>query len=327
MSFRSRLYVFAIGVITLGLFIFSVGIVLEYKQGHANERNSAAQYYANATKEGINSCGAIMDKSGVFDWLTCLADKISADGGEKQAEYDLKAQQDMAVWAFGMLIVTVWLAVITFLGVVFVWRTLIATQFMAGETTRIGEAQAQAARVSVQQAIDANNIARAIAQDVDRPFVFITQRFDNEGRWRDGNEGGEWLIEFRNYGRNPAIVIEATAITWIGAIDQIPQHPMEVSLFNFAFAGSGDDPAIHFDKPIQKQARIRRLNNGSIDPTTSAVNQVLEFSKSNIFGWLDVKIRYEDLLGRERETKALFRIEHYMATSKPFGGNEKNYRT
>jgi len=82
-----------------------------------------------------------MYESGLFDWLACLAEGLSANGGVKQAEYDVKARQDMAAWAFGMLIVNVWLAVITFLGVVFVWRILKATHVIARETTRIGEAQ------------------------------------------------------------------------------------------------------------------------------------------------------------------------------------------
>lgn len=128
MSFRTGLYVFASGLIALVLFILSVGFVLEYKKRHAYERNDASQYHANATQHSVSACGAVMDESGVVDWLVCLAENVSADGGVKHAEYDLKAQQDMAEWAFGMLLATIWVAVITLFGVIFVWRTLIATR-------------------------------------------------------------------------------------------------------------------------------------------------------------------------------------------------------
>lgn len=147
MSFRTWLYVFAIGVaiVVIGaLFWTSFSSFSTYKQGHSNERNYAAQYYANATQESAKTCGAIMGESGVFDWLTCLAENVGTDGSVKQAEYDLKAQQEMAEWAFGMLIVTIWIAVITLAGVFFVGWTLFATRRMAADTRDIGEAQARA---------------------------------------------------------------------------------------------------------------------------------------------------------------------------------------
>lgn len=115
-----------------------------YQQNQANERAAAAHYQADTAQHSPDSCRAVMGESGLFDWLTCLANNISADGGVKQAEYDLKAQQDMSAWALGMLIATVWLTVITLFGVYFVWRTLLATQDMARETREIGEAQTRA---------------------------------------------------------------------------------------------------------------------------------------------------------------------------------------
>lgn len=103
---------------------YSWSVFLAYQEGHSNERAAAAQYYSDTTKHGPTSCRPVVVESGLIDWLTCLADNISTDGGVKQAEYDLEAQQDMAAWALGMLIATVWLTVITLLGVFFVWRTL-----------------------------------------------------------------------------------------------------------------------------------------------------------------------------------------------------------
>jgi hypothetical protein len=135
----------ATSLIVIGFFSFlSWDAFSSYQNDHSSERENAAQHQADASHSGVDPCGAVMGEFGIFDWFTCLANVVNTDGGEKQAEYDLKAQQDMAAWAFGMLIVTVWLAVITFMGVLFVWRTLVATREMAKETTRIGEAQVRA---------------------------------------------------------------------------------------------------------------------------------------------------------------------------------------
>ncbi|MGX0977642.1 uncharacterized protein YneF (UPF0154 family) [Roseovarius sp. MBR-51] len=137
-------------LIALGLFVFcaallySLDILLTYQESQAIERVAASQYQAEAAENNSAACRAILDEAGFIDWLTCLADNISTEGSIKQAEYDLKAQQDMSAWAFGMLIVTVWLTVITLLGVFFVWKTLKATQAMAKDTARIGEAQVRA---------------------------------------------------------------------------------------------------------------------------------------------------------------------------------------
>lgn len=132
---------------TLGLSVLVAGVWLSwlefsaYQQRHSYERTSAAQYYSDATQHGPSACRSIVNEEGLIGWFTCLLDKIGADGSVKQAEYDLKAQQDMAAWAFGMLIVTIWLSLISLLGVYFVWRTLVATREMAMDTRRTGEAQ------------------------------------------------------------------------------------------------------------------------------------------------------------------------------------------
>ena len=144
--FKSRWIVTA----TLGLIVLVAGVWFSwlefsaYQQRHSYERASAAEYYANATEHGPGACRAIVGETGLIDWLTCLADNVGTDSSVKQAEYDLKAQQDMAAWAFGMLIATVWLTLITLFGVFFVWRTLVATQKMSLDTREIGEAQARA---------------------------------------------------------------------------------------------------------------------------------------------------------------------------------------
>ena len=190
MSFRSWLLITASGLVALTLAWFSWVMFSTYQQNHANERNDAAQHYASATDKGVNSCRAVMDESGVFDWLACVVENVSADGGVKQAEYDLKAQQDMAVWALGMLIVTLWLSAITLVGVVFVGWTLGAT------------------KATTKAAIDANK-ALKLAQ---RPWltVEIAHKGDIElterGFTEDGKLLGEVWLVIKNSGGASTVV-------------------------------------------------------------------------------------------------------------------------
>lgn len=81
----------------------------------------------------------------------CAAEIISRSNEEQRAQDDLIAQTEMATWAFWMLIATVAMAVLTGIGVVFVWQTLEATRRMAADTNtmtedtrKIGEAQTRA---------------------------------------------------------------------------------------------------------------------------------------------------------------------------------------
>lgn len=148
MSIRTWVQATALGLIVITTILFlgwlSWDAFSTYRQNHSNERNDAAQYQADASEQGLEKCGVTISTDGIFAWLQCVTENVDADGGDKQAEYDLKAQQDMAAWAFGMLIVTIWIAVITFIGVVFVAWTLFATRRMAADTRDIGRDQSRA---------------------------------------------------------------------------------------------------------------------------------------------------------------------------------------
>jgi len=135
----TKLAIFA--AVLIAAVLISLTYFLEYQENQSKDTDTASRHNLEASQQGPESCRPIVDEGGVFDWLTCIAKTVSAESGIDQAKNDLQAQQDMAAWALGMLIVTVWMAVITFVGVIFVWRTLTATQEMSREATRIGEAQ------------------------------------------------------------------------------------------------------------------------------------------------------------------------------------------
>ncbi|MZQ90598.1 hypothetical protein GVY41_17230 [Frigidibacter albus] len=112
-----------------------------FKQGQESHQGTSAEAYKQQADAQINA--ACLALSGVPQY-ECIAQAISAEREQQRAEQDLDAQQQMAEWARWMLIATVIMAAVTGFGVVFVWQTLKATQDMAKETSRIGEAQVRA---------------------------------------------------------------------------------------------------------------------------------------------------------------------------------------
>ncbi|MCM2561463.1 hypothetical protein M8756_05865 [Lutimaribacter sp. EGI FJ00015] len=221
--------------VTLGLAVFISGLWFSwsvfsaYQQRHADERATAAQYYSDTTQHGPRACRSIVAETGVLDWLTCLADNISADGSVKQSEYDLKAQQDMAAWAFGMLVATVWLTVITLFGVFFVWRTLLATQAMARDAREIGEAQVRA-------------------------YISPTH-----GEYEIGPRGLKVRVYFRNYGQSPGRDVAIKGTAHLATPATPPRYPDDTvqrvtpearNSWGMVPASGVDDTFLHWDADI-----------------------------------------------------------------------------
>jgi hypothetical protein len=132
------------GVFGLAIFcgiawgVYSTGYIrgeqAEKYQSNTNKYSRQAEKYIGITCAGLNG----------IPQVKCIRDVIESTNQHKRAEGDLVAQKSMALWAFLMLVVTVAMALITFAGVYYVWRTLLATQKMASDTREIGNAQTRA---------------------------------------------------------------------------------------------------------------------------------------------------------------------------------------
>ena len=141
MSKRSRIIAVASGLALLAAFSIA-GYQLGKGIGELRgERQTQAQNYAEHTSDQIQSACIGLDTVAQTE---CVERIVKASNEDQRSEYDLIAQTEMSTWAFWMLWATLVMAAITAVGVYFVWRTLLATQDMAKDTTRIGEAQVQA---------------------------------------------------------------------------------------------------------------------------------------------------------------------------------------
>lgn len=191
MSFRAWVFAVAIGLAAIFFVVFGAKFSWDsfsrYQQDHARQRAEAAAYEANAASQSPEACRAIMSDDGFVGWLTCVVESVTSDGSAKQSEYDLKAQQDMAAWAYGMLVVTMWLTFITLLGVVFVWRTWIE------------------AKKTTEQAKREADIAEQSFWTLEKPYIAVKI---TETHMLHNNQGKQRGICYTvlNAGRSPAIL-------------------------------------------------------------------------------------------------------------------------
>lgn len=65
-----------------------------------------------------------MLEGGFFEWLPCFAEAVAAQDESDYTKYDLKAQQDMAEWTYGMFVLSFATTVLTGIGLFFIYRSL-----------------------------------------------------------------------------------------------------------------------------------------------------------------------------------------------------------
>lgn len=144
---------------------------------------------------------------------------------EARARRDLQAQEDMAKWAFWMLVAAIVGTSLTAVGVGLVFRTLHHTRRaadFAGETIAESQRASQAALVASEAATESNRIAGAAAKTQLRAYVGVqavnyTYNVENGAFAASG--------EIINYGQTPALKFRTLAsLNWLQfPIEQLPE--------------------------------------------------------------------------------------------------------
>ena len=144
MSDSNRRDDYPIVAATLVGFLVIFGMIGYYVGIHEG-RSGRGEIYAKAHHEDAKREieRACLSRTGT-DLADCIQAAVKTSGEYQRAEYDLTAQQEMSDWARWLLIISLMATGITLLGVVYVWKTLVATQDGVAETRRIGEAQLRA---------------------------------------------------------------------------------------------------------------------------------------------------------------------------------------
>lgn len=185
-----------------------------YQRHQTEERQQAADYHAKEAQDIHERVCVSVPTSRNRRAEACSEEPPETDGEAKYTEADLRAQQDMAVWAYGVLLASVGTFVLTAIGVALLWLTLDATQ----KTLRESESATTASNAAAEASKRANAIA---AQSLKlqqqayalqgRPFVFVEVDVPNFWEWERGEELFSWGFRLTNHGEHPAVLKRVSA--------------------------------------------------------------------------------------------------------------------
>lgn len=161
----------------------------QYQRDHVSERVSETSYQTKQGKERLKACGPMVSQRGVVEWLSCFNDAVTANISASTGHYDLKAQQDMAEWGLGTMLITLLTFLVGIVGVIFVKKTL---------------DQNSAATKAATSAAEAANEANRILRAEQRPWVTLRWTVECEVEDRGRTCNIKWNYDFENMGNSPA---------------------------------------------------------------------------------------------------------------------------
>lgn len=180
-----------------------------YQQQHTKEGEAAATYQAQSARGEIQAMCVQQPRSRSY---TCTANVPVADEHDSYAEYDLRAQQDMARWAYAMAIIAFGSLLLTATGVVLLWWTLEATREAVTETakaTKAADDANAASREAVAEAKRANEQAIALFALEARPWVTLEAHLASGVRITPSGEMRITVVLVaENIGSTPAVFVE-----------------------------------------------------------------------------------------------------------------------
>lgn len=243
--------------------IIGVGVLcfvfwLLYGNMHRDERSIAA---ADQKEISLSKCFSF--ENWVMDQV-CAQKALDAKYDNTTDAYDLKAQQDMAMWALLMFVVTG-------AGVVFVALTLNETK----NATR-------AALIAANAAVDANDTAREIGHTQLRAYAGITKVTAKQ--IADSPTGEQFLLEvqIKNFGQTPAIRLKAEIATCDGPLPEPKSMPNLPFVFRVAdMPASEIQPSMAIT--LAPKANHKFGTAGSIRNSLSTYIIAVRFSYEDVF--------------------------------------------
>ncbi len=213
-----RSYV-ALGGVALGLLVLTGwgGYALRgYQHEHAEQRESAADYEApDARKQIKTNCTRVAGARS----FECIADVPDADDSEEYTKQDLKAQQDMAEWAFAMFVVTGLAFLLNIVGLYYVVAALRLNATATDAATDANKQNAHQATIEL------------------RPYVFVERYIFSavvDAKNKKRVVCWQWTLVWKNSGPTPAARVRAQLSAKLFATGQAPDS------IGFADQGSFD---------------------------------------------------------------------------------------
>lgn len=238
--------------------LMAVGILLstsyELTQRHQRQDVSPKETYT-ATGQAAAACEGIAT---LIEYLQCVADKAKAARAEQRKQYDLEAQQDMALWAFGVLWISALIGIVS-LTVAWVVAWFVRDTLRETRRTAIaGIVSARAANKGLRQSDE--NAKRQL-----RAYVCVTKGVVTQFG-PDKTPGV--IIQVKNTGQTPAYdVMQWTCLD----LDDFPRTKPFIDDWNWGShkstlgPGEGMSAIISLDEPLtQNHVDVIREGNAAI---------------------------------------------------------------
>jgi hypothetical protein len=175
-----------------------VGLALSYPIHEAKSTQPNAEKRAEQSAESLPPVhfSAIQNSlDGIAREIKRADDKADTKRENERADRDLIAQEGMERWAFGMIVVATVSTILSVVGVILIWRTLVHTRRAADAAWNAVDDNSKA--------IAAMLVSNQIAKDAQRPWVSIEVEI-TESQFFKEMARISYVIRFKNIGKTIA---------------------------------------------------------------------------------------------------------------------------
>lgn len=170
-----------------------VGVIFALVSGqYAEIHETYSAYQQNADRDRHAAANEIARSCRNRDGVSlrdCVSDGLQTYAAEQATNQDLKAQQDMALWALAMFVVSAFGLAVTLLGIYLIYRTLIYTREAANLT---------------QSTLDQTKRANDLVLQDQRAWLSAGAEVVGDANISSGNYHFPIRFFVKNHGRTPA---------------------------------------------------------------------------------------------------------------------------
>lgn len=250
----------------------------DYKFEHEQQRQDAPADENKDTSEKRQSTCIDVAKRTTFPCVTYSPDSKS---GDKYTEYDLRAQQEMAEWAFAMAAISFLGVVITTAATIYVALTFHQTQALVGEAQKTTAATERALEISERPWLSVEPVLTTLVPKFVSGFSYL-----------------EYSLVMKNAGSSPAVNIEVWPLVCYS--DNRALDSLDKLISDFLYDAEEPDCA-GSAKPVfpSEEATAKRW----IDLHQSGFNSIVKDSGTSPNGFTVVGlVVYGSVFGTKRYT-------------------------
>lgn len=277
---------------------------------HAQERSTDAHEQPQPKQSPVDLAPLQDAINRVTGAVEALKDNPEAEAENKRAESDLRAQKDMAKWAFWMFVAASWSVALTLIGVILIWRTLVYTKRAAAYSQSMADAANETADAAKRQA---EHSEQAFSR-LERPHVLVSNVSSIKHKVVKQSSRYYVACTLGNYGRTPAIVSEVRY-----EYAPAPIHPTVTPSRNVGIRPILKEGAAYpepIDLVIHPPSVVERAQ-----PDHRIVLSIPE--SDTVF--LTISTNFQDVLGVHRERRFVWIYDQKRRQFHQYGGAKYNY--